>query len=126
MYIHIFNNLNKFLWQVQILDHCLPQFSPIYTIICSLQINECQPQLTFSAQTMLYNSLEDQDLFCGAVVSSETSLGGSVEIEGISCCGKPYVHGGHEQFGKWGGDCDRAVVCWGASWAFSFVYCLYL
>ncbi len=70
---------------------------------------------------MLDDGLQDHGLFNGAMMGTETCLGGCMEVPGISLCSQALVHGCHEQFGKRGGDRDASMVVWCVAMSFTFV-----
>jgi hypothetical protein len=73
---------------------------------------------------MLDESVQNQSLLDGAMVCSKSCLCGWVEVRGVSCSSQSLVHGGHEQLGKGGSDCNDSVFVWSVFVSFAFMYCL--
>jgi hypothetical protein len=54
--------------------------------------------LSFCLQAVLDDGLEYERLLCGGVVCPKSCLCRCMEVEGVSCGGKPGVYGGHKHF----------------------------
>ncbi len=82
--------------------------------------------MLFRLEAVLDNSLEYERLLYGGMVGAKSSLGGCVEVEGISSGGESGVDSGHEHFREGRGDGDATIVFRMFRVAFPFVQGNYL